>query len=353
MARAKQFVRRAAIVGAPLIAAIVVALTLFACCCPKTTAPTAKLEPVAAPPVGLRHFDVPDEAVPSARTQAQMRNVVFRLDPTVALRIHSLRGTMFDKVEGKPLNFDDKRSFIVSVIRARVGMSNRSLTDLLNRYVFDDPTSPLRNLIATVHEGRMVQEGVIHKLVDLPFTMTADVSIDDGWLRIHPLDIQVCNVDGDLLLKSFGITLEKILKPLPPGVRASKNDLLIDPLKILPPPAITGHLTGVEPHENELLLVFTSDDAVADLTPPDPAEPNWMFFRDGTLRMGKLFMVRADMQVVDADPRDDFDFFIDYYNNQLVDGFTRNQPDYGLKVFMRDFDELGKPPAPGERLAPQ
>jgi len=77
-----------------------------------------------------------------------------------------------------------------------------------------------------------------------------------------------------------------------------------------------------------------------------------MFFRDGTLRMGKLYFVRADMQVVDTDPRDLFDFFVDYYNNQLVQGFTRNQPDYGLKVFMRDFEDLGKPRQPGERLPP-
>ena len=77
-----------------------------------------------------------------------------------------------------------------------------------------------------------------------------------------------------------------------------------------------------------------------------------MYFRGGTLRMGKLLMVDADMQVVDTDPSDPFDFFIDRYNDQLVAGFARNQPNYGLLVFMRDFDDLGKPPRPGERLAP-
>jgi hypothetical protein len=68
--------------------------------------------------------------------------------------------------------------------------------------------------------------------------------------------------------------------------------------------------------------------------------------------MGKLLFVDADMFVADTDPSDPFDFFIDRYNDQLVAGFSRNQPNYGLFVFMRDFNDLGKPPRPGERLAP-
>ena len=59
-----------------------------------------------------------------------------------------------------------------------------------------------------------------------------------------------------------------------------------------------------------------------------------------------------DMQVIDTDPSDPFDFFIDEYNAQLVAGFDRNRSNYGLTVYMRDFDDLGKPPRPGEKLAP-
>ena len=77
-----------------------------------------------------------------------------------------------------------------------------------------------------------------------------------------------------------------------------------------------------------------------------------MLFRGGTLRMGKLLMVDAEMQVADTDPGDPLDFFIDRYNEQLVAGFSRNQPDYGLVVYMRDFNDVGKPPRPGERMAP-
>jgi hypothetical protein len=352
VSKAKLIARRSAI-AVLFLTGIVAALTLFACCCPGRVARQGAVEPVPAPPIGLAHFEEPAEIAAAVHTQAEMHNVLFHADSTIVLRIHTLRGEFFDRNEGQPLNFDDKRSFIVQIFRARIGIDNRGLTDLLNHYVFNYKGAPLKGLTAQVHEGRLVQQGVMHKLIDIPFEMTADVSVeDDGWLRIHPIDMKICNVDGTLLMKAFGISLDKILKKLPKGVRVEKNDLLIDALSMLPPPTIHARMTGVELHENELVQLFESGPSPAPLDPPDPAEPNWMFFRDGTLRMGKLFFVRADMQVVDTDPRDPFEFFVDYYNNQLTEGFTRNQRDYGLKVFMRDFNDLGKPPQPGERLAP-
>lgn len=336
----------------PFFTGVAVALTLFACCCPRV-APSPMPPATETPPIGMAHFDVPKEAAPAAHTQAEMRNVLFHIDPTISLNIHTLRGEMYDRTEGQPLNFDDKRTFIVKMFRARIGVSGSGLSDLMNHYVFHYEGAPLKNLAVHVHEGRMVQEGIMHKLIDIPFEMTADVSVtDEGWMRIHPLKMEICNLDGTKLMKAFGITLDKILKKLPKGVRVEKNDLVIDPLAILPPPTIEGHLTGIELHEDELVQLFESTTNAASLAPPDFQEPNWMLFRDGTLRMGKLFMVRADMQVVDTDPRDPFDFFVDYYNSQLTEGFDRNQKDYGLRVFMRDFADVGKPPQPGERLAP-
>jgi hypothetical protein len=348
----KAVARRALLVAVPFLTGVAVALTLFACCCPRV-APSPVPPNSSSPPVGQAHFDVPKEALPAAHTQAEMRNVLFRVDPTISLAIHTLRGEMYDKVEGQPLNFDDKSSFVMRIFRARIGVSGAALSDLMNHYVFHYEGAPLKNLVVHVHEGRLVQDGVMHKLIDIPFEMTADVSVtDEGWMRIHPLKMEICNLDGTKLMQAFGITLDKILKKLPAGVRVEKNDLLIDALAILPPPTIAGRLSGIELHEDELVQLFDSGTNAATLAEPDFKEPNCILLRQGTLRMGKLFMVRADMSVVDTDPRDPFDFYVDYYNSQLTEGFDRNQRDYGLTVYMRDFADVGKPRQPGERVGP-
>jgi len=152
------------------------------------------------------------------------------------------------------------------------------------------------------------------------------------------------------------MTLEKMIgKQLPhdKGVSADKNDLLLDPNKMLPPPQVELHLVEVHVEGDELMQTYDAGKHQPDLQLPRPDEKNYMYFRGGTIRMGKLLMPDADMQVIDTDLTDPFDFFLDRYNEQLVAGYSRNTQVYGLVVFMRDFEDLGSPVKAGERLAPK
>jgi len=319
-------------------------LLLPACCCVRGVSPAAELPPVThIPPIGTEPIPTPKEAEAKAPTDAQMVNVDFHFDELMFLRIHRLRGQMQAKQPGAPLNFDDKTSFVMRVDTAVVGMQTPSLDRLMNAYVFNYPNAPLRNLHITMQGKQLVQSGIIHKIVDIPFTMWADVSASDGRIRIHPTKISICGINGIGLLKAVGMSLQKMLKlPKERGVTAEKNDMLLDPQKLLPPPEIELHLTGVRIEGDELVQIFDAGQHLPPLTPRHPEEKNWMYYKHGTLRMGKLLMVDADMQVADMDPNDPFDFFIDRYNDQLVAGHTKNQPDYGLLVFMKDFSDLNE-----------
>ena len=337
------------------VAVLLSLLLLPACCCVRGPAsPTAAPEQ-HIPPIGTEPIPTPTEAQAKAPTQTQMHNVDFHVDETTVLDIHELRGEMVSKRAGAPLNFDNKTEFILKVDRGKIGMKSPSLDNLMNRYVFNASNSPLKNLHVSPEGKQLKQEGIIHKIIDIPFTMWADVSADNGRIRIHPTKISICGLNGLGLLKAVGMTLEKMIgKQLPHdhGVAADKNDLLLDPGKMLPPPDTELHLVAVSIEGDELMQVFDAGRHLPDLQLPHPEEKNWMYYRGGTLRMGKLLMVDADMEVVDTDPSDPFDFFIDRYNDQLVAGLSRNQPNYGLLVFMRDFNDVGTAPRPGEKLAP-
>jgi hypothetical protein len=65
------------------------------------------------------------------------------------------------------------------------------------------------------------------------------------------------------------------------------------------------------------------------------------------MRFGKLTMHDADLVMIDMDPRDPFDFFLDHYQEQLVAGYTKSTPEYGLRVYTRDYNKLGKRLASG------
>jgi hypothetical protein len=330
-------------------------LVLSACCCVHGGhGRAASSSPVApVPAIGTVDIPMPSEAAAKAPTEVQMVNVWFRLDPILFLDIHSLRGQMVAKEPGAPVNFDDKTTFIMRIDRAVIGMNPASLDRLMNGYVFGYPNAPLRELHTTIEGAQILQEGIIHKGIDMPFTMWADVSASGGLIRIHPTKIEICGING-ALLKVVGMTLERMLKmPVARGVRAEKNDLLLDPEKVLPPPQAELHLVDVRVANGELLQTYDAGRHLPPLVAPDAAEKNYMYFRGGTLRMGKLLMVDAALQIADADPSDPLDFYLDRYNDQLVAGYTRNQSNYGLLVFMRDFAALGQPRRPGERLAPK
>ena len=48
-----------------------------------------------------------------------------------------------------------------------------------------------------------------------------------------------------------------------------------------------------------------------------------------------------DLLILDDDPADPFDFFLDRYNEQLVAGYNKNTLDHGLIVHMPDFGDIG------------
>ena len=275
---------------------VVLALLLLpACCCRgRAVAPIAAPEKIGPPLIGTKDIPTPSEAQAKVPVGAEMHNIWFHIDPVAYLDIHQLRGQMIPNEPGAPLNFDNKTAFVMTVDTGRIGMKSPSLDILMNHYVFNAPGSPLKNLHVTP-EGKQL--------------------------------------------------------PADKGVSAEGNDMLMDPNKMLPPPKVELHLVDVKIEGDELMQIFDAGRHLAPLSPPHPEEKNWMYYRHGTLRMGKLLMIDADMEVTDTDDTDPFDFFIDKYNDQLIAGWERNMPNYGLYVFMRDWNDLGSPPKAGERMS--
>lgn len=79
----------------------------------------------------------------------------------------------------------------------------------------------------------------------------------------------------------------------------------------------------------------------ADVPRHDPESGrNFTYCRGGALRFGKLTMQDADLEIIDQSPKDPFDFYLDRYRDQLVAGYSKTTPNFGLKVFMPDFHRL-------------
>src|SRR3954463_10901752 len=276
-----------------------------------------------------------------------MRHIDFHVDSSIVLKIESLRGELQPTSPEHSPYFDDKGSFVLSIDSARIGITPASLSDLLNRYTFAYPGSPLRRLRISVEKGQIRQEGTMK---GISFNILADLTLTPtGELRLHPSSVKAAGIGVGGLMKFFGLHLEKLVKlEGVRGVRIDKDDFYLDPPRLLPPPLVKGKVGGVEVTDTAMTLTFEAPDSarVKALTVPDSKAPNYMFFRGGVLRFGKLTMHDTDLMIVDANPQDPFDFYLDHYNAQLVAGYEKNTPDHGLIVVMQDYSKT--PPLPEE-----
>jgi hypothetical protein len=292
----------------------------------------------------------PDSTRPITRTS--MRHVDFYVDTAVVLHIRHLDGRMRSK-EGGPILFDDKNSFIITIDTAEVGLNGNDLTGLLNKFVFGYKGSPLSHLHMRTEGDHLVLKGRMHKGITISFQITSTMDVTpDGLIRIHPTKTEILGIDGEKLMKFLGLTLEKLLDLRgATGATVHGNDIFLDVAKTLPPPSIEGRIVSVRVEGDELVQTFGKTERHEPfhaLVPPDTKAPNYMFYKGGTLRFGRLLMLDAEMQIVDLDPGDVFRFDLSRYNAQLVAGYERTLADGGLEVWMRDVDKLdsaGRTPA--------
>ena len=272
--------------------------------------------------------------------QAEMRNVDFHVDETIILRIGYLRGQLVPTKPGAPAILDDSHSFVLAIDSARIRVSAKSIGDLLNRYVFDYRGAPLRALQVTVEGNRLRQRG---RMNGMPFSILSEVRVTpEGELRLQPVSIKAFGIPVKGIMEFLGMRLQKMLDlRKATGIRVEKNDLVISPTAIVPPPRIRGRLAGIELSDSSMVQVFRPlrGPTPAPLERPDTAA-NYMYFRSGSLRFGLLTMTPADLYIKDADPSNAFDVFLAHYTDQLVAGFSRNTVSYGLITTMPEYRAL-------------
>ncbi|HXB74573.1 MAG TPA: hypothetical protein VNY05_40435 [Candidatus Acidoferrales bacterium] len=285
------------------------------------------------------------EASGKAQTQVEMVNVNIHLDPDLILHIHYLSGQFLPTRKGQPPAFDDKLSYIVAIDSAEVGVSAASMSHALNTYIFNASDSPLKNLTLSIQGSQIKQTGTLNKGVGVPFEMVGTMSATaDGKIRIQSTQVKAAHVPVKGVMKLLGLDMAKMVNTRKTkGVSVDGNDIILDASLMLPPPMMRGHITAVRLEGDQIIQTFGKA-----RTPGagKAAGGNYMFYRGGMLRFGKLLMSDTDMRLIDSDPSDPFDFFPDHYQDQLVAGYSKTTASGGLLVYMPDYDKLSKPVSP-------
>jgi hypothetical protein len=272
------------------------------------------------------------------------RNVHLRVAEGVVMEVRHIEGALVSKQSGKPPVFDDQASFTLRIDSGEIAMTPASLTRLLNDHVFNYEKSPLTGIEVSIEDGKLKQKGTLHKGVPVPFTVVGDISATpDGMIRLTPVDVKAAGVPSEGLMKMFGVELDDLIKSnRSHGVQIVDNDLLLDPTRLLPAPGLAGKLTSVTLESDRIVERFGTGKRGGKLVAAaDKYAKNYMYYRGGSLRFGKLTMSDTDMQLIDADQSDPFDFSPPQYIKQLVAGYSKNTTSGGLRVYMPDFNQTG------------
>lgn len=303
-----------------------------------------------------------------ARTRTEMRNVDMRLDEGVIFHVVHLAGEMVAAEPGEPVVLDDKRAYILHVDTAETAVSFEGLSKLLNGHVFAYDGAPLRNLAVAREEDpgeedRIEVKGNLAALGGLPFEMEGVPEVTPaGEIRVRARSIEAVGIAVGGLLDLLGAESEDLIDTRRArGVRMDGDDLVLSTDRMLPAPETRGRVVAVRLRPDSLVLVFgrrvagagdASDGAGARTTDAHPAASkgeegfeNYLYYRGGIARIGRLTMTDTDIRVVDSDPDDPFGFDIDRLHVQLNAGYVKLKADGGMVSFAVDYQEL----PPGSR----
>ena len=279
---------------------------------------------------------------PHPRVQIEMRNVRLHVAGGIAMDVAQLRGTMISRSEAPPV-FDNQRSYVIEVDTASLSMSLESVQALMNNHLFAAKEAPLKNIKVAADGTQLKMSGKLHKGVDLPFSTKASVKASaDGRLQFHTESMKALGIPAKGMLDLFGLKLDDLVNlKNQRGIAIEGDDILIAPGQALPPPEMRGRVVKVALDRGRLVQVFDDGGAKPKrLTPPSASAKNYIYFSGGDITFGKLTMHGADLQLIDNDPADPFDFYPEKYNAQLVAGYSKNTPSGGLKTYMPDYDDL-------------
>jgi len=326
----------------PIVLALAFGLAVLAPACRRAVAGSPQIPATVA----SAEPDNSQTQPPSAPVQIEMRNVRLHAADGIVLEIAALRGEMISRRKDQHPVFDDQNSYVLHVFSAEIAMDMASLTHLMNDYVFAYEGAPLHGITMEIEEGRLKQKATLRKGVPIPISMKAAVSATaDGRLKLQTEKVSALGVPTKSLMSIFGLELDDVVNlKNRRGIEIDGNDVILSPGQIVPPPEIRGHLSSVAIVGDRLVQKFSSEGAPVGtlLAKADAGGRNYIYFSGSVITFGHLTMKPADLQLIDTDPSDPFDFFPARYEGQLVAGYSKNTPKGGLKTYMPDFGDLSR-----------
>lgn len=277
-----------------------------------------------------------------------LKNTRFRFKENISLDITRLTAELIPKGNSSIVNFDDVNSFLIKIANGEAYADASVLEVLFKDYVFKFDGSPLKLDKIEMLEGsdnKIRMTGEMNLFIWLNFEMIGTLSLDKASnnVVITAEDIRaVVPTNSKPILGMIGLNLEKLLTiPEGRGIAVKKNQIFVSVFSIIPPPQMEGTIGEIAIKNKRMYLRLESPFEPKFPPPPEPNVSNYLHVYRGEVKFGKLFMVDANMQMIDKDQKDPMDFYLEKYFVTLTSGGSAViNPDQSVKVYMPDYSDV-------------
>jgi len=273
--------------------------------------------------------------------QTQMQNVRYHFTEAATVYIKTLSGELLPSEGVEFPIFDNKDSFRLRIGYAEMDIAAPDLASIFNSYVFAVANSPLKGVSMSIENGHLKIKGKLHDVGTIPFETESTLSpTDDGKILLRTAKVKALHVPVKGIMNLFGVEVADLIKNGKfPGIESHGDDLVLDPSLVFPAPHMEGRVTGTRIDGNMIALTFGDKNRAAKARQAG----NYISFRGNRLRFGRLTMTDVDMILIDMDPADPFDFFLDRYKDQIAAGYSKISSNSALRIFVKDFNKMKKP----------
>lgn len=274
-------------------------------------------------------------------THTEMRNVDLRIAEGAVLHVRRLDGEAVSSRKDQPIGLDDPASYELRLRSAETLIEYADLSRVLNDFTFNFDGAPVKALEVRREEDEGEEDeiqltGRLRKVLGVPFEIEGrPEATADGKIRIRTRSIQAFDVKVGGLMDVLGLETGDVLGGLEErGLSVDGEDLILEPGRAFPPPRVSGRVTGVRVGPAGLTLRFGP---AAARPPSQPSQrSNYVWFRRGTIRIGRMTQLDADLRIVDEDPHDPLDLDVGHMNEQLAAGYAKLASNGALTMFVPD-----------------
>ncbi len=275
-------------------------------------------------------------------TRTEIHNVDLRLMEGAILHVEHLVGQATSSRPGEPVGLDDKLSYKIVVEGAERSVGYADMSQVMNEYTFAFDGAPVKGLELAQEEDaderdEVELKGRLRKGLHLPFEIEGRPEVTpDGRIRIRTTSIQALDLQVGGLMHALGLEPKDLLGNLEErGLGFAGDDLILDASRAFPPPRIAGRVTVVRVGENGLSLSLGSGNSRST-----SGRSNYLWFRKGIIKIGKMTQTDADLWIVDQDPKDPLDFYPDSMTRQLEAGYAKIEKSGGLTLYVPDYGDI-------------